>query len=229
MSEDVLKKPVHVALLRPTQLDKLAAEHKIEATPFGIDPNVKSPPLPVEQKDKPYRTSIPKAANYMKAAKKQIQLKVLHDSVPAIPEDKQPPCETCKTAACCYVFVVNITEVEYESGVYGDAAVKITPEIFDQLHSRFVLPQMVTAPRQISKDKPSYYLEGKIGEPCPFLTAEKKCGIYEYRPRTCRAYTCVGDPRITEGMRQGTESLEPGDVLMRNKGPGGVKEPGDAK
>lgn len=218
MSEDVLKKPVHLALLRPTQLEKLAIEGRVEATPFGIDPRVEAQPLPVEQKEKPFKVTLPKAPNYTKAAKKQVQLRVLHDRVPPIPADKQPPCSTCKTSACCYVFVVNIDELEYESGLYGDAAVKITPEMFNQLRSRFVLPQMVTAPRPTATDRPSYYLEGKIGEPCPFLTEDKKCGIYDIRPKTCRVYTCVGDPRITEGMRQGTEPIDAVSVLTRNKG-----------
>lgn len=224
MSEDVLKKPVHLALLRPTQLDKLAAERKIEATPFGIDPSAgPAVPLPTEQKERPPRVSLPKVPNYAKAAKQQVHLKVLYDNLPTIPPDKQPPCETCKTAACCYVFVVNIDELEYESGLYGDAAVKLTPEIFQQLRSRFIAPQMITAPRQMSESKNSYYLEGKIGEPCPFLTKDNKCGIYDIRPRTCRVYSCVGDPRITEGMRQGTEPIDAVSVLRRNMDGGNAK------
>ncbi len=215
MSEDVLKKPVHVALLRPTQLDKMAAEDKITQSPFGINPKVASAPLPTEHKERPYKVALPKATNYAKNAKKQVQLKVMHDRVPPIPADKQPPCETCKTAACCHVFVVNIDEIEYESGVYGDTAIKLTPEMFQQLRSRFLMPQMLTAPR--STGESAYYLEGKLGEPCPFLTEDKKCGIYEFRPKTCRVYTCVGDPRITEGMRQGTEPIDAVSILTRNK------------
>ncbi len=214
MSEDVLKKPVHVALLRPTQLERLAANKKIAATPFGLDPSLEPQPLPKEVKEKPY--TLPKAPNYTKQAKKQVQLKVIHDRIPPIPEEQQPPCSSCKTSACCYVFVVNIDELEYESGLYGDAAVKLTPEIYKQLRSRLNLTQMVTAPRE-NVEKNTYYLEGKIGQPCPFLTEDKKCGIYEIRPRTCRVYTCVGDPRITEGMRQGTEPIDAESILTRNK------------
>lgn len=214
MSEDVLKKPVHVALLRPTQLEKLAQAKKIETSPYGLNPNAASQPLPKELREKSY--TLPKAPNYAKQAKKRVQLKIIHDRVPPIPEGKQPPCSTCKTAACCYVFVVNIDEAEYESGLYGDAAVKLTPEIFQQLRNRFLLAQMITAPRANTETN-TYFLEGKIGEPCPFLTEDKKCGIYEIRPRTCRVYTCVGDPRITEEMRQGTEPIDPESILMRNK------------
>jgi Fe-S-cluster containining protein len=215
MSDDLLKKPVHIALLRPTQLEKLAAEGKIAQTQFGVDPNGSGQPLPVEQKEKPYKVALPKAPNYAKTAKKQVQLRVIHNSVPPIPAELQPPCGTCKTAACCYVFVVNIDELEYEAGIYGDAAVKLTPEMYQQLRGRFVLAQMVTAPR--ASKKPGYYLEGKIGEPCPFLTKDNKCGIYDIRPKTCRVYTCVGDPRITEGMRQGTEPIDAVSVLTRNR------------
>jgi len=214
MSEDVLKKPVHVALLRPTHLDELAQDKRIEKTQFGVDPNVPAQPLPVKTSMMP-KFGLPTTShNPAKAAKARVRLKVLHDTVAPIPEDKTPPCDTCKTAACCHVFVVNITEVEYESGLYGDAAVKFTPEIFEQLRSRLILPQMLTAPRP-TKAAAAYFLEGKIGEPCPFLMENKRCGIYDIRPRTCRQYTCVGDPRITEGMRQGTEPIDSASILAR--------------
>lgn len=209
---DVLKKPVHLALLRPTELDKLAANKKIGQTPYGVNPKVDAQPLPVEPKPERYKVPVPKIPT-VKAVKNQIKLKVLHDRVPPIPADKIPPCSTCKTAACCHVFVVNIDEMEYESGLYGDAAVKLTPEMYKQLRGKFILPQMLTAPRPTGAD--AYYLEGKIGEPCPFLTEDKKCGIYDIRPKTCRAYTCVGDPRITEGMRQGTEPIDAAAILAR--------------
>lgn len=214
MSEEALKKPVHIALLRPTQLERMAAEGKIPASQFGVDPAPSGQPLPVEQKVRPF--SLPKAENYTKLAKKQVQLRVLHDNVPAIPADKQPPCSTCKTATCCVVFVVNIEELEYESGVYGDSAVKLTPEMFQQLNSRFIRSQMITAPRQVGNQN-GYYLEGKIGEPCPFLNEKAQCSIYDIRPKTCRTYSCVGDSRITEGMRQGTEPIDGVSVLLRNK------------
>lgn len=212
---DVLKKPVHVALLRPTQLEKLTAEGHLHQTQFGVDPAPPKQPLPVEHKEKPYKVDLPKAPGYAKAMKKQVQLKVIHSNVPPVPPELQPPCGTCKTAACCHVFVVNIDELEYESGIYGDAAIKLTPEMYQQLRGRFILAQMLTAPR-VSK-KPGYYLEGKIGEPCPFLTQDNKCGIYDIRPKTCRVYTCVGDPRITEGMRQGIEPIDAVSVLTRNR------------
>ena len=213
---EILKKPVHIALLRPTQLDKLAADHKIEASSFGVDPAVKTAALPTERTEK-LGYSIPKASQYAKTAKKQVQLRVIHDNVPPIPEDKTPPCSTCKTATCCKVFVVNIEELEYESGLYGDSAIKFTPEMFQQLRSKFLALQMVAAPRQVAGDKPAYYLEGKIGEPCPFLTEDMKCGIYDIRPITCRVYSCVGDARITEDMRQGVEPIDAMSVLMHNR------------
>jgi len=211
---DILKKPVHVALLRQTHLEKLAAAKKIDQTPFGLNPNVEPQPLPKEVKEKPYQ--LPKLPNIAKQVKTQLKLKVLHDRVPPIPEDKRPPCESCKTAACCRVFVVNIDPIEYESGLYGDAAVKITPEMFKQLNSRFLLASMVTAPR--ASDVDSYYLEGKLGDPCPFLDDNNRCGIYSIRPITCRVYSCVGDSRITEGMRQGTEPIDALSFLPRNEG-----------
>lgn len=216
MGEGILKKPVHLALLKPTQLDKMASQGKISSTKFGLDPNVEQMPLPVEQKERAVpKLDIPKMPNLAKAAKKQVQLKIFHDRIPPIAEDKKPPCQSCKTSACCYAFVVNITELEYESGVYGDAAIKLDADTFKQLRGRGLVLPMLTAPRRQPGDKPLYFLEGKIGEPCPFLTKENRCGIYDIRPRTCRVYSCVEDPRITEGLRQGTEPMDPISILMQ--------------
>lgn len=209
---DVLKKPVHIALLRPTQLDKLAAQDRVTKTPFGLDPKNKLQPLPTEPK--PEKLVVPKSG--LKAVKAQVRLKVLYNNLPSIPADKIPPCDTCKTAACCQVYVVNITEMEYDSGLFGDAAVKLTVDMYNQLHSKFMMLPMLTAPRQLN-DNDAFYLEGKIGEPCPFLTPDKKCSIYDIRPKTCRVYTCVGDARITEGMRQGTEPIDAISLLMKAK------------
>lgn len=215
MADDVLKKPVHIAVLKPTHLEKLADAGKISATPFGVSPkssNISLPKLEVEKTGalglpKLLKQQITSSGNLVKQNKQHLKLRVLHDSVPPIPKDKIPPCSSCKTAACCRAFVVNITQLEYESGMYGDAAIKLTPEIHDQLKSRFIMPAVIGAP--ITKtDRNAYYLEGKIGDPCPFLTAEQRCGIYEFRPVTCRAYTCAEDPRITDGMRSGTEPID---------------------
>jgi Fe-S-cluster containining protein len=209
MSEDVLKKPVHLAILKPTHIQNLADAGKISASQFGIDPapDPMALPRPPAEPKGVGKIAFPKVAHsdLLKKHKKQVHLQVLHNSIPPLPADKIPPCDTCKTAACCLAFVVNITKDEYESGLYGDAAVELTPEMYKQLSSLYLLPVMAAAPR--INDKPSYFLEGKVGEPCPFLTADKRCGIYDIRPVTCRTYTCVGDARITEGMRQGTEEI----------------------
>lgn len=202
---DILKKPVHIALLRPTELEKLAGTGKIAETQYGVDPRKSGPALPVEKKPKAV-TALPKAVgpNLVKQAKQRVNLRVIHESVEG--PDTQPPCNTC-VAACCYVFVVNITQLEYESGMYGDAAVKVTEDMLDQLQGKWSTTPMMTAPRQAG-----YYLEGRIGEPCPFLRGNK-CSIYDIRPITCRAYSCVGDSRITEEMRNGTEPLTAGNIL----------------
>lgn len=215
---DVLKKPVHLALLKPTHIDNLAKEKKIKPTEFGINPNSVKAPLPVEEKPRVNlfpKLNIP-TNDLVKKSKNQIKLQVLYSRLPPIPEDKKPPCERCKTAACCTVFVVNLTELEYESGLYGDAAVKITPEIFDQLKSRQLQVEMLTAPRNTSNTQ--YLLEGKMGEPCPFLDQNNRCGIYATRPAVCRQYTCVGDPRITEAMRDGSAPIDAVSQLIRTRG-----------
>lgn len=207
MSDDVLKKPVHIALLKQTHIQDLADKGSIEKTPYGLDPMVRKIGLPKEQKvplEKIDRGST-RASNMTSQARNQVRLRVIHESIPPIPPDKQPLCSSCKTAACCVAFIVELTELEYESGLYGDAAVKLTPEIAQQLNSRFLSNVKISSP--YVKDKTRFVLEGMIAEPCPFLTADKRCGIYDIRPVVCRSYTCVGDQRITEGMRQGTEPI----------------------
>lgn len=209
MSEDILKKPVHLAILKPTHIQKLANEGKLRDAPFSVPANVQQVQLPEPVKEKTSTLGLEKLerpkviqSDLFKKNKKQLNLRVLHDRVPPLPDHLKPPCSSCKTAACCSAFAVNISKEEYESGLYGDAAVQLTPEMYKQLRSNFLLPVMAGLPF-----KPDYFLEGKIGDPCPFLTTENSCGIYDIRPTTCRTYTCVGDPRITEGMRQGTEGL----------------------
>lgn len=216
---DVLTRPVHVALLRPTYIATLAAQKKIVATPYGIDPNVEPVALPKERKERPYHTNFRElhGSNPVKQAKRQVQLRVLHDSIPEIPADKKPPCSSCKAAPCCTVFLVNLTQLEYESGVYGDAAVELTPQIFKQFQGRSSQLELLAAPQSTSTEESAYYLEGKMGERCPFLTDSNQCGIYDIRPKTCRTYTCVGDSRITEEMRQGIEPLDAFTTLLRHK------------
>lgn len=203
---EVLKKPIHLAILKSTHIQKLAEKGVIKQSQFGVNPDAKLSPLPGPEKEtKQKMTALPSGSNMLTQARKQVRLTVLHESVPPLPADKKPPCDSCKTAACCTAFIVELTQLEYESGIYGDAAVKITPEMYEQLGSRFIAATKLVAPRV--EDKTRYILEGMVGEPCPFLTDDKKCSIYDIRPVVCRTYSCVGDERITEGMRQGTEPI----------------------
>lgn len=39
------------------------------------------------------------------------------------------------------------------------------------------------------------------GLACPFLSSQYNCSIYDYRPETCRKYTCKGDPVIYQLWR----------------------------
>jgi Fe-S-cluster containining protein len=204
---DVLKKPVHVAILKPTHMQKLAEDKRIPDTACSVSVP-KTPDLPSEKEVKPY--DVPKlnlpTSDLIKKSKKQLNLRIYYDKLPPLPKDKVPPCESCKTSACCVAFVVNITKDEYESGLYGDAAVEFTPEIQAQLKSPFLKVAMLGSPVEYSKS--AYYLDGKRGEPCPFLNEKNQCGIYDIRPVTCRMYTCVGDSRITPEMRDGTAKLD---------------------
>lgn len=221
---DVLKKPVHLAILKPTHIEKLTSEGKLPVSRFGV-PTMERQPLPQpEKKQAPTAVSaVPKfsaiassqGADLLKKNKKQVMLKVIYEQLPPIAPERKPPCQSCKTAACCKAFIVNISKEEYESGFYGDSAIALTPDIYKQLKSTFILPALVGSPITRNEETTSYVLEGKLGEPCPFLTASNRCGIYDIRPVTCRTYSCVGDARITEGMRQGTEPISPISLAMR--------------
>lgn len=207
---DVLKKPVHAVVLKPHHLQELQQQGKL---PGGgvVKQAPPAQPLPKEEKPKPKRYN-PLAGFDMKAmtsptkqAVKKTKLRVLHDNIPPIPKDKQPPCHECKTAACCRAFVVAISKEEYESGLYDPYAVELDPKYMKQLRGNVLLTATAASPVHHVKDKTEYYLEGQIGEPCPFLDENNQCSIYDNRPITCRVYTCVGDPRITQKMRDGDE------------------------
>lgn len=208
---DILKKPVHLAVLKPSHVQKLLAEGKLVDTRFGKSVAEKQP-LPAQTNQLRAR-KLPQPTNFAKRVQHKTRLKVLYDNLPEMPADQEPPCDTCKTAACCRAFVVNITEMEYESGVYGDVAVKLTPEISKQLRGSLLIPMLLTAPQAVHET--SYFLEGKVGEPCPFLGEDSRCKIYDIRPMTCRTYTCVDDDRITEGMRSGEEPITESTMLAK--------------
>lgn len=212
MSKDVTSKPVHFAVLKQTHLDKLRKEGKLPKRQFSTQ---------LENHSKLPRKSAPTTkvrslldnvqfnyGDYQKKLVSKTRLKVLHQSVPPIPKEQEPPCDSCKTAACCYAFVVQITEEEYESGVYGDYAIKISGETVKQFGSKLSSIITMGAPQSGMGEGDKHYLEGVMGEPCPFLGDDARCTIYEYRPVTCRAYTCVGDDRITQEMRDGDVDLE---------------------
>lgn len=207
----VLKKPVHAVILRSHHLQDLQKRGKLPSS-IVVRPMPESQPLPAETKPTKERYN-PLAgfdrASMMQPAREAVRktrLTVLHDNIPTLPDHLKPPCDECKTSACCRAFVVSITEDEYASGYYEPYAVKLDPKYMKQIQGRILLPSTATSPVHRVKDKTEYYLEGRIGEPCPFLK-DNRCSIYEHRPVTCRVYTCVGDTRITQGMRDGTESI----------------------
>jgi Fe-S-cluster containining protein len=204
MTDEILKKPVHIAILKESYMQELQRRGKLDKTPVSLEsPEV--PPLPREEKVKPQLQKVPKVPAFTKQANIRTKLRVLYDRVPPLPADKVPDCSNC-VAACCSAFVVTLTEEEYQSGLFSNAAVKITPEMTKQFRGGAVsaLSALLAPNFSQETDKPQYLLEGKVGEPCPFLNGTK-CGIYEDRPLVCRTYTCVGDDRITPEMKAGTE------------------------
>lgn len=209
--EDVLKKPVHVAILKPAHIQKLAKEGKLPSyiltkqTPETIS-------KPVEEKKVPelpaYRQIAKKAAKQRSQTMLRTKLRVIHEHVDAdfsATTDKieKPPCETCQ-AVCCVAFLVNISKEEYDSGLYGDYAVTITEKDKENL-GKGVLVRLATmnAPTIHYVEEDKYFIEGSINTPCPFLTKSNKCSIYDKRPVTCRVYSCVDDDRVTKAMREG--------------------------
>lgn len=207
-SLDVLKQPVHAVVLKPHHLQDLQRRGKLPGGGVVKQPP-ETQPLPKEEKPQRYNPlggiNLKEMVSPTRSAIKKTKLRVIHDRVPPIPKDKQPPCTECKTAACCSAFVVAITKDEYESGLYDPYAIELDPKYMRQIQGNLLLSATATSPIHHVTDKTEYYLEGAIGEPCPFLDSKNRCGIYEYRPITCRIYSCVDDPRITQKMRDGDE------------------------
>jgi Fe-S-cluster containining protein len=212
--EKILQKPVHLVILRPSHLQKLAESGQLpkrfltKETPGQVKlPDGK----PALQKFLPaYHKIAQESQTKRKQNMMKVQLRVLHNDVPALPKSLRPSCEECKTSACCTAFLVGISQQEYDSGLYGEYAVKLTYKDSEQFGGTFARLAAMHAPSiwDISEENPHYYLEGPIGISCPFLQEDGKCGIYDKRPMTCRQYTCVGDERITQEMRDGTIDIE---------------------
>lgn len=209
------KKPTHAALLKPTHIQKLAQEGKLPKRAYSVVPpeEPQKRRLPVVQPKRPKM-----AAGARKVALKA-KVRAMHRKVQPLPEEMQPDCDSCKTAACCYAFLVPLLPAEYESGLYDEYAVKLTPD--DVKNLRFgalgVLAVLNVPGLTTNTDSDQYYLEGAFGQPCVFLDDNARCSIYDKRPLTCRAYTCVGDDRITEEMRQGTVDLREASLARLTK------------
>lgn len=205
---EVLKKPVHLAILKESHIQKLAREGKLKDQPFALQSPEKVT-LPSSESRPRLTFNAPKGPDVVKQMRLRTHLRVIHDRVPPLPADNQPPCDTCKTAACCRAFVVHITKEEYESGLYGDAAIEITDEVRRQLppSSQNFLHMAIQMPNIAFDNQHNYFLEGLIGEPCKFLGKDNRCTIYDVRPVTCRQYSCIGDERITQEMRDGTVDI----------------------
>ena len=187
MTSDILKQPVHKILQ-----EKAAWE--------DTKPNFHHPYESQTLEKKVVKEKPEPKQSFLSQERTKRKLKVLYNSI-VIPQNKQPPCHTCKASPCCKSYIVPILKDEYESGIYGDYAVKLTKESLQALRSQRTLSfNLNPAPGE----DVAYVLEGVVGEACPFLGADNKCTIYEYRPKTCREYTCVDDKRITQELRDGT-------------------------
>lgn len=203
MADKDHNKTIHLALLKEPVNAKVLKHLKPTLVSKSYPPEQKFQPEETVKEEPAYRKVAQRAGEVRRKTMLRTKLRVLHESVP--PPEETPPCDTCKTAPCCSAFVVPLTPEEYESGIYGDYAVKLLKKDFENIQGLEWALTVMTA-GNIKKD--AYLLEGRMGEPCPFLQEDNRCGIYEKRPVTCRAYSCVGDSRITQGMRDGTEPVK---------------------
>lgn len=200
---DILKKPVHLALLPLTHLQTLQAQGKLPKNAVSLEAAKDTDLLPREEHKAHHRVSVG-AGNILAKSRMRTRLLVLYDKIPPMDPKLKPPCETCTEAPCCKAFVVEITKEEYESGLYDPYTLKMTNEIRTQLTNNIGLLTLVLdqgAPL-LGRGRDSYFLEGGVGEACPFLGDDNRCTIYEDRPYVCRTFTCVGT-YITEEMRTG--------------------------
>tara|TARA_R100001244_G_scaffold36778_2_gene33641 strand:- start:18191 stop:18835 length:645 start_codon:yes stop_codon:yes gene_type:complete len=204
MADNPCKQPVHEALYRPTLLDTLTKEGRLDQdAPFSIKTPAKvqlpkkerSPVAKFNPLSALSKVSVPKNTRSMAL---RTRLRVLYDTIPPLEPEKVPDCSSC-SGACCRIFLVFLTQEEYESGFYGDAAVRVTEESARQLTQSY--PALAAAIKHSSTGA-VYLLEGPEGVVCPFLSETNSCGIYEDRPLVCRTYTCVDDLRVTEEMKK---------------------------
>lgn len=196
----ITKKPVHPILSEKTPLEELQGRFKDQ--PYSRLPPERQPlpEAPKEpQRPKLERPTFQGPGAMLKQDSIKRRLRVYYDKLPAklYPEDKTPPCDTCNGAPCCSSFIVPLRKEEYESGLYDPYAVKLSYEASKQLVN-FRPFKWIPSDEEGSD---YYAIEGVPGEPCPFLGTNKRCTIYDWRPMTCREYTCVGDDRITQEMR----------------------------
>lgn len=211
-SNEAIKREVHPALYKPTHIQKVEATGQLGDTLVSVKtPN--PPVLPKKERKKPRRHLPVMDTSSLKKQLAKTSLRRRYTTIPPLPPELTPDCASCKTSACCSSFMVDLTKEEYESGLYGDYAVKMTKEAIQQLkNSDAIRFSMLQLGDILEREQEEYYfLEGSVGKPCPLL-GENGCTIYKDRPLTCRTYTCVMDPRITQGMRDGTEPI-PGEFL----------------
>ena len=202
----------HVAILRETHVERLARENRLPKAaiprPERKEQPAKLPSFNIEHKLTRHKTK-------QEEAMKRRRLNVLYDAVPPFPPEHEPPCGTCKAVPCCVATVIPLTKEEFESGNFGEYAVKLTKEVRKQLRSGIVGRFLTALIPGYEKEGDLHVLDSAVGDPCPFLRDDNKCSIYEKRPLACRMYTCVTDPNIDQEVRDGTKTVF--DKIMENK------------
>jgi Fe-S-cluster containining protein len=90
--------------------------------------------------------------------------------------------ENCD-AECCKINLIDFCENEYSSLI--NTVDKETKDLINSTTRLYKLDKDLTIIKEVTGDRP--YRITKI-KPCPLLTVDCKCRIYENRPTTCKPY-----------------------------------------
>lgn len=207
---DVRKKPVNPVLHKKTPYDEIRETRKLTHSVVSL-PDAIQQPLPTEPASRKFK--VVKDTRLLDAAKRRTKpanqklihrLKVVQAQLPVAKAD----CASCSSSPCCYRYPTFLTPEEYRTGLYGDNAIELTPEILDQFrhvtHLYIYLPYLAYfygSPASYSH----FVLKKREDGGCVYLDKHNKCSIYSQRPLSCRLYTCDGDPAITQEMKDGSD------------------------
>lgn len=207
-NKDVRKLPVHPALTKAPDSEKVLNRATLIESRVSLQP-VERQALPkaTKKKDKrEYRGPLAGASSdrnqsVARDARRKRRLALVHEQMETMPA----PCDTCKTSVCCYLYPTFLAKEEYESGAYRGNTIEITRGQANQLKNPLNYALVPESLLMRSRGKGSLYmLKRREDGACVYLGGDGKCTIYNERPISCRAYTCLGDKLIPEYLRDGS-------------------------